>query len=219
MNGLEKITDRIINDARAYADRTAAEAEAEAAAISGDFEKAAEAIRKEYRERAEKEAAGSDARARAAAAGAEKSVVLGAKSELVGRVYSEAEKRLTGLNKEERLAFISGLMRRAAVECIKEEKESAEYYESGELEFADEYEILLNGTDLAELGAKVCAEADRLSGELGKKLRLSDKSAAINGGLILKAGNVERNCSVSSLINEARRETETEIYRRLFGQE
>ena len=49
------------------------------------------------------------------------------------------------------------------------------------------------------------------------KLYLSEEAPAIDGGLILRAGLVETNCSLSMLMAENRRETETRVSRILFG--
>jgi hypothetical protein len=49
------------------------------------------------------------------------------------------------------------------------------------------------------------------------KLRLAPDTAEIDGGLILRAGPVETNCSLSMLMAENRRETEAKVSRILFG--
>jgi hypothetical protein len=49
------------------------------------------------------------------------------------------------------------------------------------------------------------------------KLRLSSETAPIDGGLILRCGPVETNCSLSMLMAENRRETEAKVSRILFG--
>ena len=50
-----------------------------------------------------------------------------------------------------------------------------------------------------------------------EKIKLSNDTANINGGLILRCGAVESNCSLSMLFAEARRTTEAKVNEALFG--
>ena len=55
-----------------------------------------------------------------------------------------------------------------------------------------------------------CEEIDGL-------VRLASDIAPIDGGIILRCGPVETNCSLAMLMAENRRETEAKVSRILFG--
>ena len=57
----------------------------------------------------------------------------------------------------------------------------------------------------------------KLSPAVLAKLRLAPDTAPIDGGLILRCGPVETNCSLAMLMAENRRETEARVSRILFG--
>ena len=57
----------------------------------------------------------------------------------------------------------------------------------------------------------------RLSPATLAKLRLAPDTAPIDGGIILRCGPVEANCSLSMLMAANRRETEARVSRILFG--
>ena len=58
----------------------------------------------------------------------------------------------------------------------------------------------------------------RKKGWIMEKLRLSNEIANIDGGLILRYGSVETNCSISALLAGMRRELEPKISAILFDQ-
>ena len=49
-----------------------------------------------------------------------------------------------------------------------------------------------------------------------EKLTLSSKTAAIDGGVILRSGDVETNCSLALIFSELRERLESEVGRVLF---
>ena len=57
----------------------------------------------------------------------------------------------------------------------------------------------------------------RISPAVLAKLRLATDTASIDGGIILRCGPVETNCSLAMLMAENRRETEAKVSSILFG--
>ena len=84
------------------------------------------------------------------------------------------------------------------------------------------YEVVLNSRDRGSYGDKLMAAyragfGAKLPASALGKLRLAPDTAPIDGGLILRCGPVEINCSLAMLMAENRRETEAKVSRILFG--
>ena len=61
------------------------------------------------------------------------------------------------------------------------------------------------------------AAVDAANGKSGGKLTLSGETAPIQGGFILKDGNVEVNCAFDTLVRLQKAETAGQVAQRLFG--
>ena len=86
----------------------------------------------------------------------------------------------------------------------------------------DAYEVVFNSRDRNTYGEKIMTAfrsglGSKLPATVHAKLRLAPDVANIDGGLILRAGPVETNCSLAMLMAENRRETEAKVNRILFG--
>ena len=84
------------------------------------------------------------------------------------------------------------------------------------------YEVVLNSRDRETYGEKLLEAyrggyGARLSPVVLQRLRLAPDTAPIDGGIILRCGPVETNCSLSMLMTANRRETEARVSRILFG--
>jgi hypothetical protein len=85
------------------------------------------------------------------------------------------------------------------------------------------YEILLNVHDRDTFGEELLAKFKKtmygkLPDEALAKVKLSADTVRISGGLILRCGAVEENCSLAMLFAHVRRETEAKISRLLWGE-
>ncbi len=80
-------------------------------------------------------------------------------------------------------------------------------------------EILLNQKDLDRYGAEFCDAVNEALAAAGRKacLTLCSEPADIDGGLKLKNGNVETNCSVSTLLAGERETLVPQVASMLFG--
>ena len=104
--------------------------------------------------------------------------------------------RLIGLPEEQYVDFLAALAAKASV--------------------TGEEEILLNARDRAAVGGKVVEAANaRLS---GGKLTLAEDCGEFAGGLILRRGNVEANCTAELLVELCRGEMSSELAGMLFEQ-
>jgi len=198
MNGIDKITARI-----------QAEAEAENAAALRQAEQEAASILEEYKQAADSEYAALLAEAETAANRQKEQLISAArleagkqllitKQELLAEAFSKAAAELRGLPAEQYL----GLLTRLAVSASRTGREA----------------VILNEADRAAYGEQAVAGANAALAAAGKtaELTLSDAVYSIDGGLVLKDGNIEVNCSLASLIETRREELSVEAARILF---
>lgn len=222
MNGLERITDRILAEANEEADRVIAEAEAEAAKIRAEFEARADAIRVRLSDEAEREGQAMISRAKASAQNQKRDRMLAAESALVDEAFEGAKAAIRSLSTEKYTAMLAGLLSAALLEQSATEDENRLLYGEEELTVADRYEVLMNAQDRDRVGADVIALAvNRLTGKISperlEKLVLAPQAVAIDGGLILRVGEIESNCSLSLLMKQLREELEGEVSRALLA--
>ena len=220
MTGLEKVTGKILADAEADAKEILDKAEAECAAIRARYEAETEAELEALREQSDRECQALIVRARSSAAMAKRNAVLEARAKLLDGAYAHAEKQIKGMNGEQYLEMLQKMLRSALKRQLEGEEESMRLY--GENISPDAYEVILNGRDRETYGEKLMTAfrggyGARLPATAMAKLRLSSEVAPIDGGLILRCGPVETNCSLAMLMAENRRETEARVSRILFG--
>ena len=214
MIGIEKITGRIISDARAYEKAVIDDAEREIAEINDSYSSRAGYIIAKSEDRAEKEQADILARAVSSAEIATRNRLLNARSELIDRVYDEAEKQLSSLPEKEYEGLLTSLLENAVNSTAESKRELSEYYATGELSASDEFIVSFNEKDTNRFGEKV---VNTVSGKItAKKVKLSDKPADIEGGFLIVYGNVEINCSIKNLISQIRESTEGKVRDILF---
>ncbi len=195
MKGTEKIIAHIRADAQAQADAILAQAEQQCAGIRADYDKrAAELYSERIRTGVKACQDEVDSRVRIDQMEARKGT-LAVKQEMVSLAFDKALEALCGLPEEQYVAFLAGLAAKASV--------------------TGDEEILLNARDRAAVGDKVVAAANAKLG--GGKLRLADQTGDFAGGLILRRGNVEANCTAELLVDLARGDLSAEIAGILFA--
>ncbi len=196
MKGTEKIIAHIRADAQAQVDAILAQAEQQCAQIREEYGgKAAEVYSEKIRAGVKACQDQVDSRQRIDRMEAKKDT-LAVKQEMVALSFDKALQQLTHLPEEKYVDFLAKLAAGAAV--------------------TGEEEILLNARDRAAVGDKVVAAANaKLS---GGKLRLADDAGDFAGGLILRRGNVEANCTAELLVDLCRSEMSSELAGMLFEQ-
>ena len=214
MNGLERITEKILAEAREEADRILSSAEAECARIREEYAARADEIR--ARLSAEAERVGTDmiAQAKATAATQKRNLVLETQSQLIDEVFEIALAQVSGQEGEKYVETLAGLLSAA-------EEISRTLYGEEDAMAPERYEILMSARDLDRYGEAVL---DAVRKKLGAKLEaqtlnklvLSRQTLSTNGGLVLRCGNIEANCSLSLLFAQLREELESEVSHALF---
>jgi len=194
MEGMDKITARIRADAQAESDQLAAEAEAKVRVLRMQAEQEAKQIYDRLAAEGDAEAEKQYSLQVAAADTQARKATLALKQEMLTEVFRAAVKALRAMDGKDYIAFLARLAVRAS--------------ETGT------EAVILNAADRDAYGAKIVAEANRIS---GKKLVLSEETRPLSGGLVLSQGRIEVNCSLDTLAEQQRSTLSAEAAKRLFG--
>ncbi len=227
MNGIEKITGQIEADAKAEAQAVLSKAQAEADAITAEFEAR---IAKEQAAAAQKSQAAAAQReerlASVAALDARKDL-LGAKQEMVSKAFDMAMEKLCSLPDEQYIDLLANLAVKAASTgretVIFSQKDRNRVGKAVVMKANEELAKRVAPRLPEELGEtktgafleKVVTGASALIAGTGM-LTLSEKTAPIQGGIILADGDVEVNCAFETLIRLARNDLSGQVAKLLF---
>ena len=196
MNGIEKITQRIEADAQAEIDRILSEAREEADQITGRYKAQAEAEAASLAARNEKSAVEREERLVSVAQMESRKVTLAAKQEMVEKAYQLALEKLRTMPAERYTAVLADLLVQAAPDG------------RGEVVFAP-----------ADREGPGAAAVEQANAQLKGKLVLSAETRPLQGGFVLKNGNVEVNCTFDTLVRLQKAETAGAVAKKLFPEE
>lgn len=199
MDGIQKIIARIEGDAQKEAEKIKAGAALKCAELQAEYEAAAQ---EEYKKRIQngvKDCEIHVGRMASTAAMEAKKSVLSLKQEMVAKAFARSKELLRSMPEAEYVALLARFAATAAR--------------------TGEEEIIVNGADSGKLAAKVLKAAnERLSStEIPANLSLSKESREIFGGLILKQGDIEVNCSIETLTDKYRNEMASQVADAMFG--
>ena len=198
MKGTEKIIAHIKADAQAQVDAILAQAEQQCAGIRADYEeKANQAYTDKIRAGVKLSQDNLDSQMRLSQMEARKEL-LSVKQDMVAKSFEKAVAMLTELEEGEYVKLLSGLAAKASV--------------------TGDESILLNSRDKAR-GAAVVAAANALLAAEGKNaaLTLDEGEGSFAGGLILRRGSIEVNCTVELLVELCRGEMSAKLAGVLFA--
>lgn len=198
MNGIDKITARIQAEADAENAKALDGAEQEAAAALEEYKRAADAEYASLMADAEASAASQKEQLISAARLEVNKQLLAQKQELLAEAFDKAAAELRAMPTEQYLSLLTKL----AVAASRTGRE----------------EIILNAADRAAYGEQTVAGANAALTAAGREaqLTLSADTYDMDGGLVLKDGRIEVNCSLASLIENRREELSVEVARILF---
>ena len=207
MTGLSKITDKILAEARTDAAAKLAEADARAGEISRAALSRAAELRAKIDENAKREATEVVSRAKSSEAMIRRNTLLTEKSAMIDEVFAAAHRELSSLSDEKYLELLTLLSISVLTQLVEDEKTNFEVY--GEEADPAPYEVLLNSRDMGRCGAG-------LKTALPKYALLSNEAVSIDGGVVVRHGNVEVNCSLRALIEQIRPSLEAKVSHILF---
>lgn len=127
-----------------------------------------------------------------------KKSVLSVKQEMISAAFDAAREEIVNMPRDKYTQFLARMAAEAAVSGMEE--------------------IVLNARDKAEVGKAVCKAANELLSAKGtpSKLTVSEETADISGGVIVRFGGIETNCSIDALIRQRRSGLSTEVAAALF---
>lgn len=198
MNGIDRITDRIEADAREQAKAIIAEAEAKCAEIRKENEKKAQERYLQLIRNGTKDCESGLERRKSAAEMDAKKSVLALKQDYVAEAFDMAKRRLADMPEDSYVGFLASLAASAAADG------------SGE--------IVLSACDRERCGKAVLERANAALAAKGltPALTLAADSREISGGLILRQGGVEVNCSIEALVEALKGPMTADVARTLF---
>ena len=195
---IDKITSRILADAEAECAAVRKESDERCAAIKAEAEKKAQEeywrLVREGVKDTEQRVQRMDRTARLEA----KKSVLNMKQEAVSRAFELARDRIAELPERDYVGFLA---RQAAEAAISGQEE-----------------VIFCERDRAAVGAKAVKAANELLAAKGMPamLTLSDATREMAGGLMLKQGDIEVNCTVDTLLDLSRGELAARVAEVLF---
>ena len=200
MDAIERITQRIQEDAQQRADQIRQRAEQDAADIKARYASIAKQESERILARGRQTADERLERLESSATLERRKLELAAKQQLLDEAFSLALDKLIALPEERRIALLAALASDAA--------------QTGH------EEIILSPADHTAIGAQLVEAANARIAEsrpeLDAALTLSDRTRPIPGGLILSDGEVEVNCALDTLIRMQREMLEKDVVQLLF---
>ena len=199
MNGIERISGRLVADAEAEIAELNAETKARCDEITAEYQRKAQ---EEYQSRMAEGTRAAETRLQRLGSAAEmeaKKSILAFKQEMVAQAFETASERLANLPEEQYVQFLSSQAAAAAATGSEE--------------------LIFNERDKAAVGEKVAAAANALLREKGLPgaLKVSDETRKISGGVIVRQGNIEVNCAVETLVQLRRSELASQVAEILFA--
>ncbi len=183
MNGIEKITEKILSDAQAEAASILADAKKEADGIVASFQGEAAEKKQKMAEMAEVQAAEQQRRIISSAELDARKAILARKQALIAKAFDATKKKITTMDEPSYIDFLCTL----AAQSVLDGKE----------------EVVLSAEDSQKFGQKVVDGANKILQEAGKvgELTLSNENRPIVGGLVLKGRDLEINCALDTVIS------------------
>lgn len=198
MKGTEKIIAHIKADGEAEAQKIVAAAKQQAEAVRAESFKAALAEHDGIVAAGNAECQSILSGSRRIAEMEAKKSVLALKQEMVEAAFAAARGAIADMPRDKYTQFLARMAAEAAT--------------------TGEEELILNPADRAEVGKAVCKAANELASAKGipGKLSLSEETADIAGGVIVRFGGIETNCSIDALIRQRRSGLSTDVAAVLF---
>lgn len=210
MEGIEKITGRILSDAKAEADSILAAGKEETDRLSAEYRRRADEIREKARASAQIECDAMLSRVESSSGNVRRNMILEEKNRLLDAAFAEASSALPAA--EGYSGFLCSLAVRAVTDNAAREAAAGE--EDEDFVPAEDYELLLAEADM-KYASEIEAAVASASARAGKRVVLTP-DGSIKNGFVLRCGSVSTDCTVAALISEYRPELEAGAAALLF---
>lgn len=205
MNGIEKITGQIDADVQKEIDAALDQAKAQAREIEARYASQAEAQAEAIRRKGEQDAALRQERLVDVAKLEARKTLLAAKQDMVGQAFDLALKKLLELPDQEYIALLAKL----AVAASRTGREQVIFSQKDRSRYGKQAVTMANEMLAKKAGPRAAESAGMLT--------LAEEARPMAGGLILRDGRVETNCSFEVLIHLQRDALSAEVARALFA--
>lgn len=198
MNGIEKITGRIAADNQTEIQSLLDRSREQATAIFSGYQAAADHDYQETLKKGKQDAADRIERLGSVSELEARKLQLAAKQEMLDKAFQLAMEKLLALPEDKYIALLSKL----AVQGCDTGKE----------------ELIFSSKDRNRIGKQVVLSANEALTKQGRigELKLSEESRSFEGGLYLRSGQVETNCTFAALVRLQRQRGAKEIAEMLF---
>ena len=199
MIGTERIVSHIRDEAQAEKNAALAQAGAKAAEIAAEFAKKAQAEADELlrsgKEAAEQRVLRADRTNRLEA----RKDILGLKQGLVTAAFDKARQAILALDEDKYVAFLAA--------------------QAGAAALTGSEEVVLGKADRERLGARIVEAANAAAAKRGlaADMKLSDAVLPADGGLVLRRGSIEVNCTPDKLLEMSHSSLDAEVASVLFN--
>jgi len=197
MSGLDKIVEQIISAAKEKADMKLNQARQQAEGMIQEIEEAAGKESEKIAQEASDKAADIIERARSAAALQRRRVILSAKQQLIDEIINKAKDSLLTMPADKYF------------ELIKKMVASYAQPQNGQ--------IIFSQRDLSRMPADFQQQLNELLSPKGISLIISAETRPVDGGFVLAYGDIEENCTFSSLIDSKHDILQDKIHSFLFA--
>lgn len=200
MDGINKIVDRIAAETREEIEAMKAVTDDKCKQILSNYDKIADEEYKKIIEEGEKDCVLQVQRLNSAAAMEAKKSMLVMKQQEVDKVLEKAKQKICNFPDKDYIEFLAKL--------------------AGEAAFTGVEEVIFNNTDKSNVSKEVIKSANEILKKRGimPKLTVSDETRPIMGGVIVKQGDIEINCSVETLVQLSREDLASQIAEILFAE-
>ena len=198
MTGIEKIIERILSDARVDVAKIVQEENIRCSEISATGEAAAKS---EYWRLFKKGTDDAEIRSERLASVAQleaKKQVLTVKQELIAAAFERAVQNMINMPEDKNVDFLASLTVRASRTGTEE--------------------VVFPTETRGRFGKKVVEKANSMLTASGKRaeLKLSEETRGIRGGIILRDGSIEMNCSLDALVDNIKNSITGDVASILF---
>ncbi|NMA34075.1 MAG: V-type ATP synthase subunit E [Clostridiaceae bacterium] len=216
MTGMDRIKDKILEDARLKAGAILEQAEQEVRNIMDQASEEAEQKRAELLEKANADGEQTYRRMLAVAGLEGRKKLLGAKQEMIDAAFAKAMEKVTGLPDRQYQELLERMIAEAAA-GYREPSEQAGGTDIPQERFSGE--VMLSEKDAARMDGQFIVNINKRLSASGKKgtITLSEKRIRAAGGFILKIGDMEINSTFEILFEMLRTQLESDVVSILFG--
>ena len=223
MIGLKKIISRILDDANAQAQEILDEATEKSLAVRAQNLAKAQAVQDQLIAEAEKEGEALVVRAKSSAAMTRRNIELSAKSEMIERAFKQAMQEIYTMDRDEYADLLLSLLCKILNAQRISERDSMRLY--NECIAPDYYELMLNARDNGDVAARImsgvrtAAATGKIPADMPAKVRLWQAPIDIDGGFVLRCGDIETNCSFTMILAALRPSLEPRIQQILYKEQ